>query len=221
MMIAVKIECGCGQHYAFDVEADGDLQPGTVVCPTCGIDGTNAANAVIAQKLAAEPAVAAGPVVKERIHIITPPARAVSPPPPPLSKARPGAVAYGTQDSDHIQAELEAKAKILWGEPPEEVIKFLMIRGFSYQEASDKVRVLFKERIAAIRANGIGKMLIGIFVAFGSAALLLVLWKAGMISIWLFGSVAIGGVYGLWMILKGLLKVLAPKSERGDASEND
>jgi hypothetical protein len=25
MTIPIKIECGCGQHYAFDVEADGEI----------------------------------------------------------------------------------------------------------------------------------------------------------------------------------------------------
>jgi predicted phage tail protein len=122
---------------------------------------------------------------------------------------------------DHTQAQHEAKAKIFWGDPPEEVIKFLMIRGFSYQEASDKVRVLFNERLAAIRTNGIGKILMGIFIAFGSAASFLLLVRAGLISLWLLASAGIACVSGLWMILVGIFKVLAPKSERGDASDND
>ena len=48
-MVAVKIECGCGQHYAFNVEPVDGQMTSTVACPTCGADGTAAANAFIAQ----------------------------------------------------------------------------------------------------------------------------------------------------------------------------
>ncbi len=96
-----------------------------------------------------------------------------------------------------------------------------MIRGFNHQEAKETVRVLFKERLAAIRANGIGKILTGIFVVIGSASTFVFFVRIGFISIWLLGSLAMACVYGLWMILLGVLKVLAPKSERGDAADND
>ena len=47
-MMKVKVECRCGQRYSFDVEpVDGRL-PGSVACPTCGADGTDSANKVIA-----------------------------------------------------------------------------------------------------------------------------------------------------------------------------
>jgi len=55
-MIPVKIQCGCGQRYAFDVEPVNGQMPTTVACPTCGTDGTAAANECIAQALAAQPA---------------------------------------------------------------------------------------------------------------------------------------------------------------------
>ena len=51
--VPVKINCGCGQHYAFDVEPVRGQMPGPVACPACGADGTTAANAVIAETLAA------------------------------------------------------------------------------------------------------------------------------------------------------------------------
>src|SRR5262245_28667539 len=50
-MIAVKIECGCGQRYAFDVEPVGQVMAWPVYCPVCGADGTTAANQVIADSL--------------------------------------------------------------------------------------------------------------------------------------------------------------------------
>lgn len=61
MMTQIKIECGCGQHYAFDVEPVNGLMPARVACPVCGADGTDNANVLLAQSLPARPNIAAGP----------------------------------------------------------------------------------------------------------------------------------------------------------------
>jgi hypothetical protein len=50
-MIPIKIQCGCGQRYAFDVEPVNGAMPSRVICPACGADGTAAANAGIAEVL--------------------------------------------------------------------------------------------------------------------------------------------------------------------------
>jgi fatty acid desaturase len=75
--------------------------------------------------------------------------------------------------------------------------------------------------MATIRAAGISKILKGIGLAIGSAVTFLLFVRAGFISVWILGSIAMTCVYGLWMVLLGGLKVLSPKSEAGDASEND
>jgi hypothetical protein len=54
-MIPIKIQCGCGQRYAFNVEPVNGQMEGAVACPVCGTDGTAAANQVIAQSLATQP----------------------------------------------------------------------------------------------------------------------------------------------------------------------
>jgi hypothetical protein len=53
-MIPVKIQCGCGQRYAFDIEPMCGRMPGRVTCPVCGLDGTRVANEIIAFNLATE-----------------------------------------------------------------------------------------------------------------------------------------------------------------------
>jgi hypothetical protein len=55
-MISIKLQCACGQKYAFDVEPVNGMMPWTVACPVCGLDSTAVANQVIAQAMAAEPA---------------------------------------------------------------------------------------------------------------------------------------------------------------------
>jgi len=58
-MIPVKVQCGCGQKYAFDVEPVGGRMPSPVACPVCAADGTGAANEIIARSLAASTPIAA------------------------------------------------------------------------------------------------------------------------------------------------------------------
>ncbi len=53
-MIPVKIQCGCGQRYVFDIEPVCGRMPGRVACPVCGQDGTRVANEIIAYTLASE-----------------------------------------------------------------------------------------------------------------------------------------------------------------------
>lgn len=51
----VKIQCSCGQKFAFDVEPANGQMPWQVNCPGCGTDQTNAANEIIARELNAPP----------------------------------------------------------------------------------------------------------------------------------------------------------------------
>jgi hypothetical protein len=53
-MVPIKVECECGQHYAFDVEPVNGRMPTRVACPTCGTDGTSTANDHIARLFPAD-----------------------------------------------------------------------------------------------------------------------------------------------------------------------
>lgn len=67
----IKIECGCGTKYKFDVEPVNDRMPVGVVCPNCGASGISDANYQIAQKHGKAP------------PPFSPPPAAIPPPPPP------------------------------------------------------------------------------------------------------------------------------------------
>jgi hypothetical protein len=45
----LKVQCPCGQAYEFDVEPVNGRMPFPINCPTCGADGTELSNAVLAQ----------------------------------------------------------------------------------------------------------------------------------------------------------------------------
>ena len=46
----IKVGCGCGQSYKFDVEPVNGRMPLQVACPSCGADGTASANHVLTQQ---------------------------------------------------------------------------------------------------------------------------------------------------------------------------
>jgi hypothetical protein len=47
--MTIKVECPCGQRYAFDV-ISREQMPAAVACPSCGADGTSAANDTFARQ---------------------------------------------------------------------------------------------------------------------------------------------------------------------------
>src|SRR5712671_3202077 len=47
----IKIQCGCGTKYKFDVEPANGRMPTRVQCPSCSADGTTDANQILAQKI--------------------------------------------------------------------------------------------------------------------------------------------------------------------------
>ena len=92
-MVPIKIQCSCGQRHAFDVEPVNGRMAAPVACPVCGADGTAAANEMIAQALATQPAVVrpAGPTV--RPAAATPaaaPPGPIRPKPPTVSRGKDG-----------------------------------------------------------------------------------------------------------------------------------
>jgi hypothetical protein len=101
IVITVKIQCGCGQKYAFDVEPVNGRMSSSVACPVCGADGTDAANEIIAKSLAAQ--TEAAPNFGAKLRTATPTARAV----PPVSPAIP---------RTPIHQVAEQKPKLAWYE---------------------------------------------------------------------------------------------------------
>lgn len=96
----IKLQCNCGQKYKFDVEPTNGQMPFAVNCPICGVDGTSAANTVLAQSFsqpgpvamaAAAPmaqAPSSGLRISQAAHAAPPVAA-----PPPMMAAPPSTIA--------------------------------------------------------------------------------------------------------------------------------
>ena len=120
---------------------------------------------------------------------------------------------------DPEQARHEARAKILWGDAPEEVIKFLRVQGISGEEASGLVAALFEERAVTIRKNGVRKVILGSALMCVPVIAFITFMSVGFFPVKLFGLTLMVGLWGAWNVLKGVIMFLAPRSEPGDVSE--
>ena len=84
--VPLKVNCACGQHYAFEIEAPGGRMPGPVQCPACGADGTAAANEMLAAIFEGKGAGQAGaPKAQSKLSLAS---SSKTSAPPPLSTAR-------------------------------------------------------------------------------------------------------------------------------------
>jgi hypothetical protein len=236
LMIPIKIQCGCGQRYAFDVEPLAGQMPGSIACPICGVDGTSAANAVIAQHLSrpavvlstnAAIAVASSGTVAQRVAVSAdagirlppPPSRTrvtVATAPEPVTtpeRARlPGQMAPD-------RAEAEAKSKIMWGDTPADVTKFLLSQGFTSEEANSVIASLLNHRAEVVRKTGIHKIIVGFGMMCVPVIAFIVFKSIGVFPLKIFGAAIVVGVWGAWRVLSGVIMVMSPRSEKGDVAD--
>jgi len=244
-MIAVKIQCNCGQKYAFDVEPIGNSLPAPVACPVCGADGTSLANQFIAQH-SIIPVAAAVPVngasdskaTAVRVAVPQPAVAAVRPVTPvarvsaTIAAAPTASIAHaehgpGSAPAKRLPGQLEpdravaeARSKILWGDEPKDVTSFLRGNGFDAQEAKRIIDGLVEERAVTIRKGGVGKMFFGAGLICVPIISFLVFLSVGYLPTKILGLTVMVGCYGFWVFLKGLFMFLAPKSEAGDIADH-
>ena len=111
------------------------------------------------------------------------------------------------------------RAKISWGDSQEDVVKYLMLQGYSVPEAQELAQVLFKERLAALRVKGIRKIVIGSGMMCVPVIAILLCMHIRYYPVKLLGLVVMVGLYGAWEALNGAFMVVAPKMESGDVAE--
>jgi hypothetical protein len=107
----------------------------------------------------------------------------------------------------------------MWGDSEQEVIGHLRVNGFTIEEAQEIARAAFKERAAAVRAEGIRKIFKGIGMMCVPVVALITMASIGVILISVMAIACMTGLYGLWTFANGVLMALAPKSEKGDIND--
>jgi len=91
----LKIQCGCGTKYAFDVEPRNGRMPTPIACPSCGTDGTYTANEMLANMVQSATATATATPGGAALRVSRPPEMAA----PAPSTSYGAAAAYGSSGS--------------------------------------------------------------------------------------------------------------------------
>ena len=186
--------------------------------PVCGVDGTAAADAAIAQSMPVEAELATTPTatISRFASVASAPeaqelGNPVSAAGRPTPSLMPGQV-------DRTTAEREARAKIFWGDSTDEVLRFLMRNGFTAVEASAQVNEMFQERASVIRKNGVFKITYGSILACVPVASWFFFVHIGIIPMKIFALLIMVGLYGAYQAVKGTIMVISRECGAGRRS---
>ncbi len=112
------------------------------------------------------------------------------------------------------KALVEARAKIIWGEAPEEAISLLAANGFGSEQAKMHVESFIRERASEIRKQGMIDLLKGTCIALAGITPIAVMCSIGLIYEKVFGLCIGIAAYGAWLLFKGIERLaLGSKAE--------
>jgi hypothetical protein len=120
---------------------------------------------------------------------------------------------------DLSQVQGEARSKIFWGDAPQDVVRFITMHGITYEEASGLVAALVQERASMLRGIGFRKIVVGsamMCVPFIAWFLFRII---RYLPLKILGAAIVVGLWGAYMVLKGVFMLMAPKSEPGDVAD--
>ncbi|HEU5395975.1 MAG TPA: hypothetical protein VFV81_02320, partial [Verrucomicrobiae bacterium] len=113
----------------------------------------------------------------------------------------------------------EARAKIMWGDSRDEVVKYLMIQQFTPPEAAEYVQELLTERATTVRKNGIRQVIVGSAMISVPIVTLLIMLSLGLVFVKVMALTVMVGLYGVWQFLNGMIMAVAPAREPGDVAD--
>jgi hypothetical protein len=113
---------------------------------------------------------------------------------------------------------VEARARLMWGEPVPKVLVFLRSKKVETPEAQALIAAVMQERVDAIRARGRAKAGIGTLLVAAPIAYYFVARLHGVIHAKLFASLLVLGAIGVAQLTQGLSMVFRPRATTGSLS---
>jgi hypothetical protein len=121
--------------------------------------------------------------------------------------------------------ETTARARVFWGDPEADIVKYLADNGTEQGEAKLMVEAFIHERADTVRKMGLRKILIGIPLVTAPllpwiilSTMMHRLFMPPIMILCLPGSFV---VYGLYSLFKGILMYVWPDTQAGDIAEAD
>lgn len=120
----------------------------------------------------------------------------------------------------------QARAKIIWGDSPGEVRRFLLENGIQARSADELITEFMAERVREVRRSALIKLVVGLLTLAVSLVGLYPLWpvmgasyarRRGVGLIYLL--LVFGILSGLWKLVDGIIFLARPQAEKRAISE--
>ncbi len=118
------------------------------------------------------------------------------------------------------QQVTEARAKIIWGEAPEQVRIYLQESGLDADQADRVLQICLAERGREVRRLGLRDLVIGICCSLvGAGFIFLHLWMFPGLMTRVMGLFLTLALFGIWKWIKGLDLLLSGAKTSGSVSK--
>lgn len=110
----------------------------------------------------------------------------------------------------------EARARVIWGESLTEVQEFLRANGVSGEDAQRWLRDFELERNRELRRIGLRNTVVGALLAGSAGVALYYAWTVASATLGIVKVLAVvllAGLYGLWLLVKGIVYLVRPQME--------
>ncbi len=113
------------------------------------------------------------------------------------------------------QVFTEARARIIWGDPPESVRAYLTSNGVPGTAADAKIKEFLVERNRELRSIGFRKLVIGLALTgtAGTMIYFIAPLTGGMAWARILALPVLVGLIGLWKLVNGILYLLSPQTD--------
>ena len=116
---------------------------------------------------------------------------------------------------------IDARAKIVWGEAPANVLAFLQSKSIGDKDAFALIEQLMRERDTEIRSDGRANVWMGILCILVPIIYYILSLLIGYWSMKLFAALIVLGVFGLIRLTKGISMVLRPRGVTGSRANSE
>jgi hypothetical protein len=122
----------------------------------------------------------------------------------------------------------EARAKVTWGDPGEEVQTWLVANGIDPYTADHIVAIALRERAIAFRVNGVRDLILGTLIGVGGAGVglgVVLFIQTGLVHVAARGMALLVAfsflafMYGLHLTWRGLFRIISGARTKGAVSD--
>ena len=114
---------------------------------------------------------------------------------------------------------VEARARVMWGNPVSEIREWLRSKGLAAAQIDRVVDLCEQERAIAVRDIGLRDVVIGGVLSLVGVAGILLHLALDLSSDRFFSLACVAVAFGFWRVLKGVEKLLVGPKVRGSLTE--